>query len=85
MDAAWVHSFPDWHRPWSVPFWAARSTVAIFEMRLLDEQNHARIWIVVTAHDAPTRDALINSLEKWQIIDRHEFARTSVLLATPRQ
>lgn len=54
------------------------------EMHLLEEQNHPRIWIVVTAHDTAIRDRLINSLDKWQIIERREFERTSVLLATPR-
>ncbi len=31
MDAAWVHLFPDWQRPGTVPFWAVRSTVGVFD------------------------------------------------------
>ena len=31
MDAAWVHAFPDWRRPWTVPFWTVRSTVGVFD------------------------------------------------------
>ena len=31
MDAAWLHAFPDWHRPWSVPAWAVRSTVGLVD------------------------------------------------------
>ena len=31
MDAAWVHSFPNWRRPWTVPFWMVRSTVGVFD------------------------------------------------------
>lgn len=31
MDAAWVHTFPDWGRPWKVPIWAATSTVGVVD------------------------------------------------------
>ncbi len=23
MDSCWVRTFPDWHRPWSIPWWFA--------------------------------------------------------------
>lgn len=31
MDAAWAHTFPDWQRPWLVPFWAVRSTIGVID------------------------------------------------------
>ncbi len=31
MDAAWAHLFPDWQRPWTWPWWAAHSTVGVFD------------------------------------------------------
>jgi len=31
MDAAWVHTFPDWSRPWTVPIWAVTSTVGVVD------------------------------------------------------
>lgn len=31
MDAAWVHHFPDWQHPWSVPLWVVRSTVGMVD------------------------------------------------------
>ncbi|MEP6822877.1 MAG: hypothetical protein ABI946_11055 [Chthoniobacterales bacterium] len=31
MDSAWVHAFPDWQRPWTLPLWAARSTMSVFD------------------------------------------------------
>jgi len=31
MDAAWVHTFPDWNAPWTVPFWAVTSTVTVVD------------------------------------------------------
>jgi hypothetical protein len=31
MDAAWVHTFPDWNRAWTVPLWAVTSTVSVVD------------------------------------------------------
>ncbi len=31
MDAAWAGRFPDLHKPWTLPFWAAVSTVSIVD------------------------------------------------------
>ncbi len=31
MDAAWVNVFPDLRRPWTLPFWAMRSTVSVVD------------------------------------------------------
>ena len=31
MDAAWVHTFPDWDRAWTVPLWAVTSTVSVVD------------------------------------------------------
>ncbi len=55
------------------------------EMRLLAERPQpARLWIVMTAGDPRTREDYIKNLSGWQVLERHEFVRTSVLLATPR-
>jgi hypothetical protein len=55
------------------------------ELRLLDATDPpARIWVVITGHDLPIRDALIASvLQKWQVLERREFPGTSVLLVAP--
>ncbi len=31
VDAAWVQTFPDWQRPWTVPFWILRSSVGVVD------------------------------------------------------
>lgn len=31
MDAAWVHTFPDWNAPSTVPLWAVTSTVTVVD------------------------------------------------------
>jgi hypothetical protein len=56
-------------------------------LRLLEAtERPTRIWVVITGHDLSTRDALIASaLQRWRVLERHEFSRTSVLVVAPRQ
>jgi hypothetical protein len=31
MDSCWVRTFPDWHRPWLIPWWFVVSTVEVVD------------------------------------------------------
>ncbi|MGI8435483.1 MAG: hypothetical protein ACR2NX_01040 [Chthoniobacterales bacterium] len=31
MSFTWLRTFPDWQRPWTVPGWAVRSTIGVFD------------------------------------------------------
>jgi hypothetical protein len=55
-------------------------------MRLLDQpQQPARVWVVLTSREMSARAELIRGMPRWEIIERHEFAGTSVLLASPKR
>ncbi len=44
--------------------------------------SEARLWLVITAHSAPERDAIIEALRQphWQVAVRRDFVRTTAVL-----
>jgi hypothetical protein len=50
-----------------------------------DAKRPGRFWLVLTSGDPRDREEIVDSVDGWQTIDRHEFENSTVFLLSRKE